>query len=136
MPTIDPTPSSFKDLFKAVPAGVPVVMLNLLRFRDSASYAADASEPQRSGRQAYAIYAQHALEQVRAHGGRVVMECTVKHAVIAPADEVWDEMLLVEYPSAEVFMNMVRSPVYQTFTHHRSAALADSRLIAMCAHRQ
>lgn len=134
MPSIDPTPTRFKELFKAVPAGAPIVMLNLLRFRDQAAYPADSAEPVRSGREAYALYAERALEQVRAHGGRLVLEGAALHAVIAPPDEAWDEVLLVEYPLAEVFMNMVRSPVYQTFTHHRTAALADARLIAMRVH--
>jgi hypothetical protein len=28
-------------------------------------------------------------------------------------------------------MDMVRSPAYQAFTHHRTAALAEARLLAM-----
>lgn len=130
MPSIDPTPASFKALFTAVPAGVPVVMLNLLRFRDRAAYAAESGEPARTGREAYAEYSRRAFQQVKSVGGRVIWAGDALHAVIAPEGEAWDEVILVEYPSTEAFMNMVRSPVYQVFTHHRTAALADSRLIA------
>jgi len=45
MPTVDPTPESFKAMFKAIPADTPVVMLNLLRFRKRAVYRSEAKQP-------------------------------------------------------------------------------------------
>ncbi|MFP5462318.1 MAG: DUF1330 domain-containing protein [Gammaproteobacteria bacterium] len=133
MPSIDPTPASFKALFSAVPAGVPVVMLNMLRFRERAEYVPGSGEPARSGREAYAEYTKHAMEKVTAVGGRKIWGGAALHSVVAPEGEQWDEVFLVEYPSTEAFMNMVRAPGYQAFTHHRTAALADSRLIAIRA---
>ncbi|HWS74276.1 MAG TPA: DUF1330 domain-containing protein [Quisquiliibacterium sp.] len=133
MSSIDPTPAAFKALFTAFPPGVPVVMLNMLRFRERAEYAPGAGEPPRSGREAYAEYTTRAMERVQAVGGRKLWGGAALHAVIAPEGEAWDEVFLVEYPSTEAFMNMVRAPEYQAFTHHRTAALADSRLIAIRA---
>ena len=130
MGSIDPTPASFKALFATVPPGRPVVMLNLLRFRDVADDGANADAPSRTGREAYEAYAHHATRHVQAVGGRVLWRGHAVHALIAPEGEAWDEVLLVEYPSVEAFIGMVRSPQYQAFTHHRTAALADSRLIA------
>ncbi len=133
MVSIDPTPASFKALFTAFPQGVPVVMLNLLRFRERAEYAPGSGEPPRSGREAYAEYTKRAMEQVLAVGGRKIWGGTALHAVIGPQDEAWDEVFLIEYPSTAAFMDMVRAPQYQAFTHHRTAGLADSRLIAIRA---
>jgi len=38
--------------------------------------------------------------------------------------------VLMEYPSREAFIEMTSSAEYQAISHHRTAALADSRLIA------
>lgn len=130
MGSIDPTPASFRALFAAVPPGQPVVMLNLLRFRERAEYGAGSGHPPCSGREAYAAYARQAIRHVQAIGGRVIWQGDALHAVIAPEGEAWDEVFLVEYPSIEAFIGMVRAPAYQALAHHRTAALADSRLIA------
>ena len=50
-------------------------------------------------------------------------------ALIAPEQEHWDEVLLVRYPSPEAFLAMLADPEYRAATIHRTAALADSRLI-------
>ena len=44
-------------------------------------------------------------------------------------DEQWDDILLVSYPSKEAFLAMIGDSDYQAAAEHRSAALADSRLI-------
>ena len=43
-------------------------------------------------------------------------------------DEVWDDLLVVEYPSARAFLQMISDPEYQAGGVNRTAALADSRL--------
>ncbi|CAM8655249.1 Domain of unknown function DUF1330 [Comamonadaceae bacterium] len=131
MPTIDPSRESFSQLFAKTAPDEPVTMLNLLRFKAQAEYAADRQETPCSGREAYSRYAAHALKSVQAAGGIVVWQGRACHALVAPTSEAWDDVLLVKYPNAAAFMNMVRSPAYQAFVHHRSAALADARLIAM-----
>lgn len=128
MPSIDPRPGQMKAALASVPPGVPVVMLNLLKFRDKAEYPDQFSDL--TGKQAYSIYSKQALQHVQAIGGEVVMMAKACVGIIAPEDEQWDEMLLVRYPSIEKFVAMVMNPDYQKFTVHRTAALADSRLIA------
>ena len=54
----------------------------------------------------------------------------VASAVIAPEGEEWDGAVLVEYPSAAAFIEMMSSPDYRAASPHRTAALLDSRLIA------
>jgi uncharacterized protein (DUF1330 family) len=127
--SVDPTPDSVRQLAHNVPAGVPVVMLNLLRFRAQADYAPDKRQPARTGREAYAVYGREVVPHLQQVGGKLIWQGEARHAFIAPPDEQWDEVLLVEYPSKDAFLAMLKSPAYQEITFHRTAALEDARLI-------
>ncbi len=107
-----------------------IVMLNLLKFRDVAAYKADAGEPSRSGAEAYGVYSETALRKVAGVGGSIVLGSPAHAALIGPDGE-WDVVALVKYPSRQAFLTMVSDPEYQACTHHRTAALADSRLIPL-----
>ena len=127
--TVDPDPARFVELVGQVPAETPVTMLNLLRFREVAQYA-DGSDGI-SGRDAYLRrYARASLEHVTRVGGEVVWSGEAHASLIGPADEEWDLVLLVRYPSIGAFVSMVMDPEYQQVAEHRTAALADSRLVA------
>ncbi|WP_111656160.1 DUF1330 domain-containing protein [Isoalcanivorax indicus] len=130
MPTIDPDPKRLPELLASLPQDTPVVMLNLLRFRDQARYGEGASEPARSGRQAYGEYSKTALRKVQGVGGELVWMGRTRASLIAPEGEQWDEVLLVRYPSAAAFASMLADPEYQAATRHRTAALEEARLIA------
>ena len=127
-PSIDPTRATIKQFAESFPADTPVVMLNLLRFREQAAYA-DASVPPCSGRQAYAQYSTLIEPILAAAGGTVLWAGKAHTALIAPDGEQWDEVLLVQYPAREAFLGMITSPAYKAIVHHRTAALADSRLV-------
>lgn len=114
--------------FSQIPRGVPIVMLNMLNFRDAADYL-DGGPPA-TGEQAYAKYRAEASKLVAKVGGAPVWSGDAKAAVIAPDNEHWDEVLLVRYPSLEAFFSMINSEAYQAIVFHRTAALEDSRLIA------
>jgi uncharacterized protein (DUF1330 family) len=120
--SIDPTREQFKALFARAPASGPVQMLNLLAFRTT-------TDDGRTGRQAYGDYSRAVAPLLAAVGGRVLWLADAHHALIAPAGEAWDEMLLVEYPSRDAFVQMMQSSDYQAIVHHRTAALRDARLI-------
>ncbi len=127
--SVDPTSDSVKQLAARVPPDVPVVMLNLLRFRDQAVYPADKAQPDRTGREAYAQYGREIQSHLDRVGGKVIWQGEAKHTFIAPPDESWDEVLLVQYPSRDAFLSMLMSPGYQAITFHRTAALEDARLV-------
>ncbi|MEQ1440162.1 DUF1330 domain-containing protein [Fontimonas sp. SYSU GA230001] len=133
MTSVDLTPERFKHLFERVPADTPLTMLNLLRFREVAAYAAERGLPACTGAAAYAAYSRAVLPLLQRVGARVVWNGRARHTVIGPADEQWDEVLLVEYPSVAAFAQMVKSAEYQAIYFHRAAALRDSRLIATVA---
>lgn len=132
MKTIDPVPGAFGKTLAGIPKGVPVVMLNLLKFREVANYA-DATEAPCSGREAYQRYGAHAIGAVKAIGGEVLWYGSAVGSLIAPPDESWDEILLVRYPSIDAFVKMMMAPEYQAIAKHRTAALEDARLVATVA---
>ena len=72
---------------------------------------------------------ERALAKVQGVGGRVELLAAAQVALIAPAGEQWDELLLVRYPLKAAFLGMLADPEYRAATVHRTAALADSRLI-------
>lgn len=129
MPSLNPSPQQLERFAEQMPAGEPILMLNLLRFNSEAAYPVDSGQAPCSGKEAYARYSRTALHKVRAAGGDVQLMAEAQVALIAPEQEHWDEMLLVRYPSPEAFLAMLTDPEYRAATIHRTAALADSRLI-------
>ncbi len=106
----------------------PIVMVNLLKFKDKAAYK-DGREDDASGREAYDRYGAEMLPFVKAHGGRVIFVGPVKSLVIGNVEEMWDAVALVEYPSSEAFVKIAMSPDVAKFGVHRKAGLAGQLLI-------
>ncbi len=110
----------------------PLVMLNLLRYRVEAEYS-DSPElaplESISGEEAYRRYVAAVLPVIAATGAEMIFMGEGGNYLIGPADEEWDEVLLVRYPDLKAFMGMVASPEYQAVAGHRTAGLADSRLL-------
>jgi len=127
MGSITPRPDQLQEAIAGVPRGVPVVMLNMLRFRKTAAY--PDGRPSISGKEAYARYSAEASRQVAKVGGSLVWIGNAQGALIGPPEEHWDQIFLVRYPSIEAFIEMIGSAAYQDIVVHRSSALEDSRLI-------
>lgn len=128
---IEPTPDAVRQFVeRAVPG--PVVMLNLLRFRQVADYSRSPElrpDEDVTGAEAYQRYAQHTAPFLSEVGGEVVFAGRGGHALIGGEDERWDLVLLVRYPSTEAFIQMTTNEQYLAGTGHRTAALEDSRLV-------
>jgi uncharacterized protein (DUF1330 family) len=118
------------ELARTVPDGQPIVMVNLLRYRAQAVYPPGTTTEPMTGRQAYERYSQLALRHLLKVGGRPSWRADIRGGLIAPKEERWDEIILVEYPSRSAFEQMITSPEYQADVIHRTAALEDSRLFA------
>jgi len=100
----------------------PIVMVNLLKFRDRAVYE-DGSDPHLSGREAYQRYGAAVAELIRHYGGRFVFAGDVTDLFIGEIDDMWDEIALAEYPDRASFTAMITSPEFQAAAHHREAGL-------------
>jgi uncharacterized protein (DUF1330 family) len=133
--SINPTREQFKAIF-GLPLDRPVLMLNLLRFRRLAEYAPGDPEhgaPQVSGVAAYARYSQAATPIFERVGGSQFWIGKPELTLIGPADETWDSAFIARYPTAQAFVDMLRDAEYQKATRHRTAAIADSRLVRCAA---
>ncbi len=135
MPHIAPTDDSAAALLARALHG-PVTMLNLLRFRDVAEYRdAPGLAPKApiSGRAAYARYEAGITPLLEASGGEVLFSGTGGQWFIGPEAERWDHVLLVRQASVARFLAFARDPVAREIGAHRTAALADSRLLPLVA---
>jgi uncharacterized protein (DUF1330 family) len=119
--TVDTRPVQFAAL-AALPAGAPVVMVNLLQFNET------------GGRERYLRYGR----EVAPHLERV--GATIRYTGTAPANVIgdgerpwWDAIVIVEYPSPAAFIEMVTDEGYQKVHEHRAAALEKGDLIATSA---
>jgi uncharacterized protein (DUF1330 family) len=130
MPPIEPSPEKLQKLIAEADDESPIVMINLLRYRDRAEYPRGSDATPCSGEEAYQRYGALVVPMLGEVGAKILWRASVKHTVIGPASEEWDEALLVQYPSRRAFLTMVSRADYQRAAVHRSAALADSRLIA------
>ncbi len=87
MPSLNPTQDQLKRFAEQMPAGEPILMLNLLRFNDQAAYPAESDQQPCSGREAYAVYSRTAIKKVRATGGNVESQANARDALTAPEHE-------------------------------------------------
>lgn len=129
MRTVEFQSDLMQRLLDAPDDGGPISMLNLLRFREQADYSGHPEQAPCSGRDAYRRYLELAMPIVEAAGGRIVFMGTCLGKLIAPDDEHWDDLLLLDYPTRKPFLEALRSAPYRAVAFHRSAALLDSRLV-------
>ncbi|HSO97220.1 MAG TPA: DUF1330 domain-containing protein [Acidimicrobiia bacterium] len=125
---ITPNQDQFAELASAASADDgPVVMLNLLKFKDVAT---DGG----SGAAAYNRYGGSVTQMVEARGGQVLWSGRVDQVLIG--EEVtngWDAIALVQYPSRQAFLDMVTDDTYLKSHEHREGGLADTVLLACTA---
>jgi uncharacterized protein (DUF1330 family) len=133
MGTVNPTEDQLAAFERTTPDDAPIVMLNLLRFRDRADYGAGGDDV--SGRKAYSRYSKAVMPLLLEVGGLPLWMGKARASLIAPDGEAWDEVFLVHYPSRRAFLRMVNSSPYRAIFHHRTAALSDSRLVETTAVR-
>lgn len=130
--TGEPLTSDQLEVLASLPGEGPVVMLNLLRFRDQAVYG-DPGEAC-SGREAYRRYSQTSLQAISTVGGSVIFSGKAHAPLIPSPGETWHQVFLVRYPSVAAFRAMLAMPEYQASVRHRTAALEDSRLVPLTPH--
>jgi len=120
------TDEQWKLLEEADPT-VPIVMVNLIRFREQAldGYGCDGM----TGEQAYAEYGRRLRALASDFPGSAFWVGEAKTTFIGPEDETWDLVLLVSYNSVSIFREMLASEVYQAAATARTAAVLDSRLL-------
>lgn len=112
----------------------PVVMLNLLRFREVADYSATpalAPAAPISGAEAFQRYIDHTLPHLTASGGELKFLGQGGSWFIGPEAERWDMAMMVRQNSLESFMAFAANEAYLEGIGHRTAAIEDSRLLPL-----
>ncbi len=115
MSSIVPTDDALRALATNPDEGA-VVMLNLLKFKGEA------------GARAYDRYGENVSKLLEARGARIVY--AGRAAELLVGDETWDAIVLVEYPSRKVFLEMVNTPEYRTAHVDREQGLERTVLYA------
>ena len=105
------------------PENGPFVMVNLLKFKETAEYA-DGSDADLSGAKAYARYGKGIQACLAAVDGKQIYAGPVTGLMIGEVEELWDMVALVEYPSLAALQKMMSSPEYRAIEVHRKAGLA------------
>lgn len=111
----------------------PVVMVNLLRFRDRAIYE-DGRASDLSGLEAFMVYSDLMKPIVEGFGGRFLLSTLLDRLVMGSGEMGWHRLGLVEYPSRAVFSQVMRDPTVHAAAVHRQAGLEGQLLIASTLH--
>ena len=132
-PYLEPTQEAGREFFSRNIQG-PVVMLNLMRFREIADYSRAphlAPDAPISGEAAYKLYMEHTQPFLIRSGGEVLFYGTGGKYLIGPSEERWDAAMLVRQASLASFLAFASDQDYLVGMGHRTAALEDSRLLPL-----
>jgi uncharacterized protein (DUF1330 family) len=104
----------------------PVVMLNLMRFRER------SIDGDGSGWDAYLRYSALTVPMIKARGGTLLWTGDAKAVALgAQQGNAWDYVALVYYPSVDAFTDMMTSADYETRCDpHRRNGCAQHVIIA------
>jgi uncharacterized protein (DUF1330 family) len=103
----------------------PIVMVNLMRFRDR------SLDGEGSGWDAYLRYSALTVPMIKARGGTLLWAGDAKSVALGPqAGNQWDYLALVYYPSVSAFLDMVTSSDYENLSDpHRHNGCAEHVII-------
>lgn len=122
-----PTPDQIQE-FLAGPADRPVVMLNLLVFKEHA----DGEFAGRSGRDVVREYSEAMRTFVTERGGSFVFAGDVDSQLIGEGGEQFGFVGIMRYPSRQRFVELAGDPeVAATIGRYRDAGLESQWLFAM-----
>ena len=104
----------------------PVVMVNLMRFRDR------SLDGDGSGWEAYLRYSALTVPMIKARGGTLLWTGEAKTVALGEAHgNQWDYVALVYYPSVAAFIDMMTSADYENICDpHRRNGCAEHVILA------
>jgi uncharacterized protein (DUF1330 family) len=113
------------EALRALPDDAPLVMLNLMRFRER------SLDGNGSGWDAYLRYSALSIKQIKAVGGTIIWTGNAETVALGVPDRHrWDYVALVRYPSRAAFLEMMHSPGYAVANVERENGCADHAIIA------
>ena len=111
---------------QALDPQAPVVMVNLMRFRER------SLDGDGSGWDAYLRYSALTVPMIKARGGTLLWTGDAKAVALGPrGGNQWDYLALVYYPTVAAFIDMMTSDDYeQRCDPHRTNGCAEHVIIA------
>ena len=111
---------------KALDHQGPIVMVNLMRFRER------SLDGEGSGWDAYLRYSALTVPMIKARGGTLLWTGEAKAVALGKQDgNAWDYLALVYYPSPAAFIDMMTSADYENLCDpHRRNGCAEHVIIA------
>lgn len=111
---------------RLLPDDAPVVMLNLMRFREK------SLDGKGSGWNAYLRYSALAIKLIKARGGTIIWTGDAEAVALGvPERHRWDYVALVRYPTRAAFLDMMTSPEYAIANVERENGCADHAIVAV-----
>lgn len=137
---IDIDPSQKKlDLLLARDQNKPIMMLNIVKYRDIAKYPESYDGKKNiSGKEAYTLYGLNAAKVQGMPMVNVIMDLAGENiaTIVGDNEPEWDHYFFARYPSIEHFINMNTSVVYLEGHFHRTAALEKAILYAVSPYEE
>ncbi|APG62626.1 DUF1330 domain-containing protein [Sphingorhabdus lutea] len=127
---LDPEREAF-EIFKSLPRDTSIHMLNLVKFKDNATYPADheCADLSWSGKRAYEEYGKSSGPIFASVGGTIIWRGQMDVMLIGPPNQHWDTCFIAQYPNSAAFLEMVTNEEYRKVVVHRQSAVLTSRLI-------
>jgi len=119
-----PSPQGLLGLLQR-PNDVPVVMVNLLRFKEWTEELGEGM----TGAEAYALYGESVLPLVEGYGCNLIWTGRVEVSNGHPASEYFHTVALLEYPSDLVFLQVMLDPTMAEIAGYRAAGLVGQWLV-------
>jgi len=114
-----------ESLIRSLPDAGPVVMVNLVKFRDA------SLDGQGSGWEAYVRYSRAFMPLLKACGGAILWSGEAEGLAYGSLDGGgWDYVVLVRYPSRAAFLETVTSPQYERANLDRENGVVDHVIIS------
>jgi uncharacterized protein (DUF1330 family) len=109
--------------FLAAPSSGPIHMVNLLKFKAKTS-------DDKSGEASYNKYGENVIKMVTERGGKLVWHGKPMGVLIGDNEaDKWDYIVIIEYPSREVMIEMTSNPKYDEIHGDREDGLERTALI-------
>ncbi|HAU77960.1 MAG TPA: hypothetical protein DCW88_21325 [Agrobacterium sp.] len=114
--------------------GNPVVMINLLRFRESPHYPGGFVDMKETSRAAYYEGYAGVFQEIASKLGIISERLYVGSramTLVSTEDEQWDDIVMIRYDSFSDLLSIIGHPDYLSRAEpHRQAAVANWRFIA------
>ena len=129
MGVVAPNQTQIDQLAELDDSAGPLIMINMLRFRPTANYEKYPDQQSCSGKEAYDRYGEGVFPLLAELGAKPVWMADVESVFIAPEQEQWDQIILIQWETTGAFKALMANEDYHRVAFHRDAALEDSRLI-------